>query len=142
MRSVPLVAGGISWRSMSAEFPHWARVHAIFRCWRENGLVAEFHDRLRGRVREREGREAAPTAGVIDAQSVKAAASVPSASRGFDGGKLVNGRKRHIVTDCLGLLLVVAVIAANVGDREAATGPLTRLRELHRNICLVWADGG
>ena len=71
-----------------------------------------------------------------------AAATVPAASRGFDGGKLINGRKRHIVTDCLGLLRVVAVTAANIGDREAATGLLTRLRELHRDICLVWADGG
>lgn len=137
-----LVAGGISWRAMPADFPGWARVYAFFRRWRENGLVAEFHDRLRGKVREREGREAEPTAGIIDAQSVKAAATVPAASRGFDGGKLINGRKRHIVTDCLGLLLVVAVTAANIGDREAAVGLLTRLRELHRDICLVWADGG
>ncbi|MGX1887057.1 IS5 family transposase [Streptomyces sp. NPDC055287] len=112
------------------------------RRWREHGLISEFHDRLRGRVREREGREAEPTAGIIDAQSVKAAASVPSVSRGYDGGKKVGGRKRHIVTDCLGLLLVVAVTAANVGDREAAVGLLQRLRRLHREITLVWADGG
>ncbi|WP_373558864.1 IS5 family transposase [Streptomyces sp. Ag82_O1-15] len=112
------------------------------RRWREHGLLTEFHDRLRGRVREREGREAEPTAGIIDAQSVKAAASVPSVSRGWDGGKKVGGRKRHIVTDCLGLLLVVAVTAANVGDRDAAMGLLIRLRRLHRDICLVWADGG
>ncbi|MFB7225476.1 transposase [Streptomyces sp. NPDC056227] len=97
----------------------WDRVYAFFRCWREHGLFAEFHDRLRGRVREREGREAEPTAGIIDAQSVKAAANVPAASRGFDGGKLINGRKRHIVTDCLGLLLVVAVTAASL--RTACT---------------------
>jgi transposase len=137
-----LVAGGISWRAMPADFPNWGRVHAFFRRWREHRLVAEFHDRLRGRAREREGREAEPTAGIIDAQSVKAAANVPAASRGFDGGKLINGRKRHIVTDRLGLLLVVAVTAANTGDREAAVGLLTRLRALHRDICLVWADGG
>ncbi|MGW1752352.1 IS5 family transposase [Streptomyces sp. NPDC002092] len=137
-----LVAGGISWRAMPADFPCWPRVYAFFRRWREHGLIEEFHDRLRGKVREHEGREAEPTAGAVDAQSVKASASVPSASRGFDGGKLVNGRKRHVVTDCLGLLLVVAVTAANVGDREAAVGLLTRLRELHRDFCLVWADGG
>ncbi|MFD4318927.1 IS5 family transposase [Streptomyces sp. NPDC058548] len=137
-----LVAGGISWRSMPADFPCWPRVYVFFRRWRQHRLIAEFHDRLRGKAREREGREVEPTAGVIDAQSVKAAATVPAASRGFDGGKLINGRKRHIVTDCLGLLLVVAVTAANIGDREAATGLLTRLRELHRDICLVWADGG
>jgi transposase len=130
------VAGG------AREFPHWARVYAFFRRWGENGLVAESHDRLRGRGRGREGRQAEPMAGIIDAQSVKAAANVPAASRGFDGGRLVNGRKRHIVTDCLGLLLVVAVTAANIGGREAALGLLTRLRAVHRDICLVWADGG
>lgn len=117
-----LVAGGISWRAMPADFPHWARVCAFFRRWREHGLITEFHDRLRGEVREREGREAEPTAGIIDAQSVRAAASVPAASRGYDGGKKVPGRKRHIVTDTLGLLLAVAVTAANIGDRDAATG--------------------
>jgi len=137
-----LVAGGIAWRAMPADFPDWGRVYAFFRRWREHGLIAEFHDRLRGRVREREGREAEPTAGVIDAQSVRAAASVPAVSRGYDGGKKVGGRKRHIVTDTLGLLLVVAVTAANIGDRDAAAGLLARLRALHRDIALVWADGG
>ncbi|WP_265865955.1 IS5 family transposase [Streptomyces sp. SKN60] len=121
-----LVAGGISWRAMPADFPAWGRVYAFFRRWREHGLITEFHDRLRGRVREREGREASPTAGIIDAQSVRAAATVPAASRGYDGGKKVPGRKRHIVTDTLGLLLVVAVTAANIGDRDAATGLLRR----------------
>lgn len=137
-----LVAGGISWRAMPADFPAWARVYAFFRRWRQSELVTEFHDRLRGQVRVREGREAEPSAGIIDAQSVKGAATVPAASRGFDGGKVINGRKRHVVTGCLGLLLVVAVTAANVGDREAATGLLARLRLLHREITLVWADGG
>ncbi|MEW2085905.1 transposase [Streptomyces sp. NPDC005283] len=73
---------------------------------------------------------------------MKAAATVPAASRGYDGGKQINGRRRHIITDCLGLVLVVAVTAANVSDREAATGLLQRLRNLHRDICLIWADGG
>ncbi|CAM5655492.1 transposase [Streptomyces hirsutus] len=67
---------------------------------------------------------------------------MPAASRGYDGGKKVPGRKRHIVTDCLGLLLVVAVTAANVGDWNAVAGLLARLRRLHRDITLVWADGG
>ncbi|MFD9522170.1 transposase [Streptomyces sp. NPDC059979] len=105
-------------------------------------MIAEFHDRLRGTVREREGREVEPTAGIIDAQSVRAAATVPAASRGYDGGKKVPGRKRHIVTDTLGLLLAVAVTAANIGDRDAPAGLLMRLRRLHRDITLVWADGG
>ncbi|MFL4953008.1 transposase [Streptomyces sp. MMS24-I31] len=111
---------------MPADFPAWGRVYAFFRRWREHGLISEFHDRLCGRVREREGREAEPTEGVIDAQPVRAAATGPAASRGYDGGKKVPGRKRHIVTDCLGLLLVVAVTAANIGDRDAAAGLLGR----------------
>ncbi|MGW3059490.1 transposase [Streptomyces goshikiensis] len=83
------------------------RAYAFFRRWREQGLITEFHDRMRGKVREREGREAEPAAGIIDAQSVRAAATLPAASRGCDGGKKVPGRKRHIVTDTLGLLLVI-----------------------------------
>ncbi|MGW0771838.1 transposase [Streptomyces sp. NPDC002676] len=67
---------------------------------------------------------------------------MPAASRGYDGGKKVAGRKRHIVTDTLGLLLGVAVTAANIGDRAAAVGLLQRLRRLHRDITPVWADGG
>ncbi|MFG2662128.1 transposase [Streptomyces sp. NPDC048425] len=68
--------------------------------------------------------------------------TVPASSRGYVGGKKVPGRKRHIVTDCLGLFLVVAVTAANIGDRDADTGLLQRLRRLHRDLTLVWADGG
>jgi hypothetical protein len=70
----------------------WDRVYAFYRRWRDTGLTAEFHHRLRGRVRQCEGRAMEPTAAIIDSQSVKAAASVPAATRGFDGGKLVNGR--------------------------------------------------
>lgn len=137
-----LVAGGIAWRAVPADFPAWDRVYAFFRRWRDKGLVAEFHDRLRDRVREAAGRDPEPTAGIIDAQSVKGAASVPAASRGFDGGKKVNGRKRHIVVDTVGLLLAVMVTAASVTDREAGRTLLERLRERHWRISLVWADGG
>ncbi|MGW6464645.1 transposase [Streptomyces rubiginosohelvolus] len=90
----------------------------------------------------REGRTAEPTAGIIDSQSVRAASSVPAAKRGYDGGKKVPGRKRHVVTDCLGLLLAVAVTAANVGDREAAVPLLERVVAAHRSLRLIWADGG
>nr|WP_260463666.1 transposase [Streptomyces sp. TRM72054] len=105
---------------MPADFAAWGRVYAFFPRSREHGLIAEFHDRLRGTVREREGRQAQPTAGIIDAQSVRAAASVPAPTRGYDGGKKVPGRKRHIVTDCLGLLPIARVTAADIGDRDAA----------------------
>ncbi|MFE4599867.1 transposase [Kitasatospora indigofera] len=104
---------------------------------RDKGLVAEFHERLRDRVREAAGRDREPTAGIIDAQSVKGASSVPAASRGFDGGKNVNGRKRHIIVDTLGLLLTVMVTAASVTETL-----LERLRRGHWRITLVWADGG
>jgi transposase len=137
-----VVDNGIKWRSMPGDFPGWDRVYAFFRRWRHQGLVAEFHERLRGRVRMGEGRAAGPTAGIIDSQSVRAASSVPAATRGYDGGKKVPGRKRHMVTDCLGLLLAVAVTAANTGDREAAVPLLEQLRNMHRTIRLVWADGG
>ncbi|MCX4539139.1 IS5 family transposase [Streptomyces sp. NBC_01565] len=140
-----LVAGGIAWRAVPADFPAWDRLYAFFACfrrWRDKGLVAEFHDRLRDRVREASGRDPEPTAGIIDAQSVKGAASVPIASRGFGGGKKANGRKRHIVVDTLGLLLAVMVTAASVTDREAGWTLLERLRMRHGRISLVWADGG
>ncbi|WP_240103894.1 IS5 family transposase [Streptomyces sp. MUM 16J] len=133
---------GIKWRAMPAGFPAWDRVYAFFRRWRKKGLVKEFHDRLRGQVRAGEGREVEPTAAIIDSQSVKGAASVPAATRGYDGGKKINGRRRRVITDTLGLLLVVMVTAANVTDRQAARTMLPELRARFRKITLVWADGG
>ncbi|WP_240509359.1 transposase [Streptomyces agglomeratus] len=118
---------GIKWRAMPADFPAWDRVYAFFRRWRDHRLVTEFHDRLRSRVRESEGRETEPTAAIVDSQSVKAAASVPAPSRGFDGAESFNGRKRHLIVDCLGLLLMVLVTPADVADRDAACGMLPRL---------------
>ncbi|PBC69966.1 DDE family transposase [Streptomyces sp. TLI_235] len=79
---------------------------------------------------------------MIDSQSVKADAVVGSDSRGFDGGKLINGRKRHVVVDTLGLLLAVMVTAADVGDRAAAQVLLTQVTAAHHLLALVWADGG
>lgn len=133
---------GIKWRSVPADFPAWDRVYACFRRWREQGLAREFHDLLRGRVRLAEGRAVEPTAAIIDSQSVKAAACVPAATRGYDGGKKINGRRRHVITDTLGLLLVVLVTAGNITDRQAAGLLLPGLRARFRKITLVWADGG
>ncbi|MFD9080791.1 IS5 family transposase [Streptomyces erythrochromogenes] len=137
-----LVAGGITWRAMPGDFPAWDRVCAFARRWRVKGLLAELHDRLRCLVREEADRDPEPTAAVIDAQSLRAAATVPAATRGYDGAKKVPGRKRHIVVDCLGLLLAVMVTAANVTDRDAAMPLLERVRARCRRIVLVWADGG
>ncbi|GAA2605497.1 IS5 family transposase [Streptomyces axinellae] len=137
-----LVDNGIKWRAMPGDFPPLDRVYAFFRRWRDHVLVREFHDRLRGRVRQKEGRDAEPTAGVIDSQSVKADAVVGADSRGFDGGKLINGRKRHVVVDALGLLLGVMVTAADTGDRAAAKVLLAQVADAHHRLELVWADGG
>ncbi|OKI37832.1 transposase [Streptomyces sp. TSRI0281] len=137
-----LVDNGIKWWAMPVDFPVWHRVYAFFRRWRDKGLVKEFHDRLRGKTRAAACRAPEPTAGIVDSQSVKAAASVPASSRGFDGGKKINGRKRHIVVDTTGLLLTVMVTAANVTDREAAQDLLARLIRRFFLLRLVWADGG
>jgi transposase len=137
-----LVDNGIKWRAMPADFPPWDRVYAFFRRWRDHGLIGEFHDRLRDRVRIRAGRDSEPTAGVIDSQSVKADAVVSTDSRGFDGGKLINGRKRHLVVDTLGLLLAAMVTAADIGERTAAKVLLQRVADAHHRLELVWADGG
>ncbi|MFJ8391170.1 IS5 family transposase [Streptomyces sp. NPDC094438] len=132
----------IKWRAMPCDFPAWDRVYAFFRRWRKNGLAREFHDRLLGRVRETDGRDQEPTAAIIDSQSVKGAASVPAVSRGYDGAKKINGRRRHIITDSLGLLLMALVTAANVTDRQAAQVILPQLRARFRKITLIWADSG
>ncbi len=137
-----LVDNGIKWRVTPADFPPWDRIYAFFRRWRDNALVKELHDRLRSGIREREGRDAQPGAGVIDSQSVKADAVVGADSRGFDGGKLINGRKRHVVVDTLGLLLGVMVTAADTGDRAAAQVLLERVSDAYHRLALVWADGG
>lgn len=133
---------GIKWRAMPVDFPAWDRVYAFFRRWREAGLIAELHDRLRGKVREQAGREAEPTAAVIDSQSVKADAVVGAGSRGYDGGKKINGRRRHLICDTVGLLLMINVTAGDVTDRQAATDMLPALRERFPTITKLWADGG
>lgn len=137
-----LVDNGVKWRNMPADFPPWKRVYAFFRRWRDNGLIREFHDRLRDRARKAEGRNAEPTAGIVDSQSVKADATVKNDSRGFDGGKKINGRKRHVIVDCLGLLLMVLVTPASTPDRDAAQEMLPTLREGFRRLRHLWADSG
>jgi transposase len=126
---------------LPADFPPFKRVHAFARRWQIRGLLAEFHDRLRDKVRQKEGRLADPSAAIVDSQSVRAASNIPRPTSGWDGGKKVGGRKRHLVVDCLGLVLAVAVTAASVQDRDAAVPLLERLRGQYFSIRLVWADG-
>lgn len=133
---------GIEWRALPADFPPHEAVYAFFARWSGRGLPQRLVDALRARIRLGCGRGALPTAGSIDSQSVKAADTVGAATRGFDGGKKINGRKRHIAVDTLGLLLAVVVTAASVQDRDGAHPLLALLRERFSTIALVWADGG
>lgn len=137
-----LVAEGIRWRALPKDFPPWSTVYGFFTRWRDDGTWHRVHDALRDQVRVREGRDRLPTAAVIDSQSVKAAETVGAARRGFDAGKKINGTKRHVAVDTLGLLLVVMVTAASVQDRDGAFRLLSVLRERFSTIGLVWADGG
>ncbi|MFF3249100.1 transposase [Streptomyces sp. NPDC002870] len=109
-----VVDNGVKWVNLPADFPPYRRVHAFARRWQVRGLLAELHDRLRDRVRDKEGRKADPTAAIVDSQSLRAAANIPRSTSGWDGGKKVGGRKRHLVVDCLGLVLAVAVTATSV----------------------------
>jgi transposase len=113
-----------------------------FAAWDAAGGTQDVLDGLRDRVRLSEGRTAAPSAAISDSASVKAAQTVGVASRGYDAGKKINGRKRHIAVDTLGLLLCVIVTNASVQDRDGAKPVLTLLAASFRRIRLVWADGG
>ena len=99
---------GCAWRYLPAGFPPWKTVYGYFATWRDDGTVTRLHDALRAQVRAAAGRTAEPTVAVIDPQSVRAAGTVPRASRGWDNAKKVSGRKRHIAVDTGGLLLAVS----------------------------------
>lgn len=137
-----VVRSGGAWRQLPADFPPWQTVYWYFASWADDGTLDRLHDILGLRVRRAEGRLDAPTAGIVDAQSVRGADTVPAVSRGYDAGKRVNGRKRHIIVDTFGLLLVVLVTAASVQDRDGGRRAMLICRQAHPTIRLVWADGG
>src|SRR3954452_17869139 len=137
-----LVRGGLARRQLPAEFPPVKTVYGLFRRWAAAGAWVRIHDALRDRARLRAGRRPAPTAAVIDSASVRGADTVPARSRGYDAGKRVNGRKRHLAVDTGGLLLAVVVTIAGIQDRDGALRLLTALRAKFSTIALVWADGG
>jgi transposase len=116
-------------------------VYGYFAARRDDGTLARLHDGLRAQVRAAAGRDRAPTAAVTDSQSVRAADTVPRASRGWDSAKKVNGRKRHIAVDAMGLVLAVVITAASVQDRDAARPLLWNLRRAVPSVTLAWADG-
>jgi putative transposase len=130
------------WRALPADFPPWKTVYDYHAEWTKDGTVNRIHNALREQVRMAEGRQPDPSAALVDSQSVRAAETVARSSRGFDGGKKVNGRKRHIATDTTGLLLVVLVTAASVQDRDAGRLLLWALHCCFPRITKIWADGG
>jgi len=143
-----LTRSGCAWRMLPADFPHWRTVYGYFAQWRDDGTLDLIHDTLREEVRatkEKKGRKPrnpTPTGGVIDSQSLRGADTVSTATRGYDAGKKVEGRKRHIVTDTLGLLLVVMVTAASVQDRDGGADILKLTHKLVPSLRHVFADGG
>jgi transposase len=133
---------GCQWDALPVDFPPHPLVKHYFTVWTRDGTLARLHNGLREQVRQVEGRTADPSAALIDAQAVRGAETVSRTSRGFDAGKRVNGRKRHIVTDTCGLLLAVAVTGANVQDRDAGRLLLWVIRTVFPTVRLVWADSG
>jgi transposase len=137
-----LVKEGIQWRAMPCDLPPYQTVYGVLDAWQRSGAAEAVHGELRVQCRIAAGRKPEPTAAVIDSQSVKGAETVSRASRGYDAGKKVNGRKRHIAVDTIGLLLTVLVTAAGVQDRDGAKPLLWNLRRAFPSVRLAWADSG
>jgi len=135
-----IVKGGIPWRLLPAGFPPWKTVHSIFRKWTLNRIWESINARLRALAREKEGKRCRPTAAILDSQSVKSDGH--GGQVGYDAGKKINGRKRHLLVDTLGLVLGVLVTAANVPEREGAQMLLTGVLGWFTWLRRLWVDGG
>ncbi len=135
-----ILATGCQWRYLPKEFPKWQSVYYYFRKFERDGTWLRIHEQLRGEVRRKAGRHKHPTAGALDSQSVKTVGV--SSCFGYDAGKKVKGRKRHILVDTLGLLLVVIVTVADVQDRDGAKLLCGKLSGSCKKLRKVWVDGG
>lgn len=140
------VAGnGVKWRALPADFPPWQTVYSMHARWKKDGVLASITDLLRGRIRRLAGRDPEPSAAIVDSQSVRESAEgvVPAATSGYDGSKKVNGRKRHLLTDTMGLLIGVKATPANAPGRSGAALLLRQARRRgRRRLALAWGDKG
>jgi transposase len=135
-----LAAAGCAWALLPKDFPPASTVRYYFYRWRDDGLLAEINRELVAGARLAAGRNVQPTAGVIDSQSVKT--SENTSLSGYDAGKRIKGRKRHIITDTCGNLIACEVHTANIQDRDGAPGVFAKLRREAPKLRHMFADGG